>query len=87
MAQKINRQHADSAVTFRSPRRPDRADKHVVAAHLETDAYRQFKRLGADQLKTTDAMVNEAIALLFKKYRRPIPTPISRKLKKLGIAE
>lgn len=65
--------------------RDDRANTHLVAAHVDTDAYREFKILAAEELRTTDAMVHEAIALLFAKYKKPIPPPISRKLKQLGI--
>ena len=68
-------------------RRTDRVDKHNVSAHVETAAYREFKLLAAEQLKTTDALVHEALALLFGKYGRPVPPPIAKKLKRLGIAE
>jgi len=83
-----------SSVRRRSPSQPssrpaqrqqDRIGKHLVAAHIDREAYREFKRLGADQLKTTDAMLHEALALLFAAYSRPIPPTIARKLEKLGV--
>jgi hypothetical protein len=67
------------------PRQQDRIGKHLVAAHIDREAYREFKRLGADQLKTTDAMLHEALALLFAAYNRPVPPTIVRKLEKLGV--
>lgn len=71
----------------RSPQRQqDRVGKHLVAAHIDREAYREFKRLGADQLKTTDAMVHEALALLFAAYNRPVPPTIISRLQKLGVS-
>jgi hypothetical protein len=69
-----------------SAQRQDRANKHVVAAHIETEAYKDFKRLGVDMLKTTDALLHEALALLFVRHDRPVPPSILRKLKDLGIS-
>ena len=60
-------------------------EKHIVAAHVDLDAYRDFKLLAAEQLKSTDAMVHEAIALLFQKYHRPVPAAIKHKLQTLGM--
>ena len=69
-----------------APRQLDRVGKHLIAAHIDREAYRDFKRLGADQLKTTDALVHEALALLFAAHDRPVPTTIARKLEKLGVS-
>ena len=59
----------------------------VVAAGFEMDAYIAFKELANEQCKTNDALIYEAVELLFKKYERPVPEQISKKLRKLGIAE
>jgi hypothetical protein len=70
-----------------APRQLDRVGKHLIAAHIDREAYRDFKRLGADQLKTTDALVHEALALLFAAHNRPVPPTIARKLEKLGVSK
>jgi hypothetical protein len=57
-----------------------RAGKHIIAAHIETNAFRDFKVLAAQQLKSTDAMVHEALALLYEKYKQPVPPAIKQKL-------
>jgi hypothetical protein len=63
----------------------DRAGKQLVAAHVPTEAVSELKRLGHDQKKSTDALVHEAIALLFRRHNRLVPVSISNKLKHLGI--
>ena len=81
----VRRRSSSSPVARPSQRQQDRIGKHLVAAHIDREAYREFKRLGADQLKTTDAMLHEALALLFAAYDRPVPPTIARKLEKLGV--
>jgi hypothetical protein len=81
----VRRRSSSQSPSRPAPRQQDRVGKHLVAAHIDREAYREFKRLGADQLKTTDAMVHEALALLFAAYDRPVPPTIARKLEKLGV--
>jgi hypothetical protein len=64
----------------------DREGKCVVAAHVEGEAHEEFKRLAADLRRSTDAMVHHALALLFITHKRPVPTAIAKKLRKLGIS-
>lgn len=52
--------------------RPDRAGQRLVAAHFDSDTFKNFKILCAEQGATTQAMVSEAIELLFRKYHKPI---------------
>jgi hypothetical protein len=82
----VRRRSPPPTVSQPSPRQQDRVGKHLIAAHIDREAYRDFKRLGADQLKTTDALVHEALALLFAAHNRPVPATIARKLEKLGVA-
>jgi hypothetical protein len=63
----------------------DRAGKRVVAAHVATEAVKELRILGEQQHMTTDALMHEAIALLFRKHNRPVPPAIFRKLRELGI--
>jgi hypothetical protein len=65
--------------------RAERQPSHTISAHFDTDTYRAFKTLGAVQCKTTNGMLNEALALLFQKHRCDVPTSVSRKLRVLGI--
>jgi hypothetical protein len=48
--------------------RPDRKGKRTLVAHVELELYRHFKILTAAQLATTDAMMHEALYLLFERY-------------------
>jgi hypothetical protein len=63
----------------------DRANKRTVAAHVSVEAVNELKRLAHDQSKTTDALIHEAIALLFQRHKRGVPPSLSNKLKQLGI--
>jgi hypothetical protein len=63
----------------------DRAGKRTLAAHVASEVFSEFKHLGEDQNKTTDAMIHEAVALLFQRHNRPVPPAVLKKLQKLGI--
>jgi hypothetical protein len=76
---------ANSADPSRRAYRWDRAGKRLVAAHIATEAVNELRILGEQQHKTTDALVHEAIALLFRKHNQPVPPAIFRKLRDLGI--
>lgn len=52
--------------------RPDREGQRLVAAHFDADTFKSFKILCAEQGATTQAMVGEAMELLFRKYHKPI---------------
>ena len=82
----VRRRSSTSTPSQPLPRQQDRVGKHLIAAHIDREAYRDFKRLAADQLKTTDALVHEALALLFAAHDRPVPPTIIRKLEKLGVS-
>jgi hypothetical protein len=51
--------------------RPDRKGKRTIAGHVEEEIYREFKMLAAEELMTTDALVHEALELLFLYRREP----------------
>jgi len=57
--------------------RPDRAGQRLVAAHFDADTFKSFKILCAEQGATTQAMVSEAIELLFRKYHKPITAKLT----------
>jgi hypothetical protein len=63
----------------------DGQEVHTISAHFDVDTYRAFKMLGAQQCKTTNALLNEALALLFSKHRQDVPPKVREKLGKLGI--
>ena len=61
--------------------RPDRAGQRLVAGHIDGDTFKSFKILCAEQGATTQAMVSEAIELLFKKYNKPINAKLAEQAK------
>jgi hypothetical protein len=52
--------------------RADRDGQRLIAAHFDGDTFKTFKILSAEQGATTQAMVSEAIELLFRKYHKPV---------------
>ncbi len=69
----------------RAKDRPDRANKHLVAAHFEIDAYRELKMAAAAELKGTTDVLNEALALWFKAHKRTVPRSIAARLCQMNI--
>jgi hypothetical protein len=65
--------------------RPDREKKRVISAFVDEVTFRDFKILAAENLATTDGMVTKAVALLFEKYKKPVPTTLTAKLRTLGL--
>jgi len=61
--------------------RPDRNGQRLIAAHFDAGTFKSFKILCAEQGATTQAMVSEAMELLFKKYHKPITPPLSDQAK------
>lgn len=57
--------------------RPDREGQRLIAAHFDGDTFKSFKILCAEEGATTQAMVSEAIELLFKKYHKPITADLT----------
>ncbi len=57
--------------------RPDRDGQRLIAAHFDGDTFKSFKILCAEQGATTQAMVSEAIELLFRKYHKPITAALT----------
>ncbi len=71
---------ADASLTrngLPSRPRPDRNGQRLIAAHFDGDTFKSFKILCAEQGATTQAMVSEAMELLFRKYHKPITKPLS----------
>jgi hypothetical protein len=46
-------------------RRADRRELRTIVVHVEKDIFRAFKILCAEELATTDALMHEALELLF----------------------
>jgi hypothetical protein len=61
--------------------RPDRAGQRLIAAHFDGDTFKSFKILCAEEGATTQAMVSEAIELLFRKYHKPISAQLTEQAK------
>jgi len=57
--------------------RPDRVGQRLIAAHFDSDTFKNFKILCAEQGATTQAMVSEAVELLFRKYHKPISVQLT----------
>jgi len=64
--------------------RPDREGQRLIAAHVDGDTFKSFKILCAEQGATTQAMVSEAIELLFTKYHKPITAQLAEQGKARG---
>jgi hypothetical protein len=54
-------------------------------AHVDASIFREFKVLAAENFATTDAMMNEALALLFVKHGKRVPRLIRSKLAARGM--
>jgi hypothetical protein len=50
----------------KTPRSPTRVGKRVVTIYLDELAWRQLKMLGLDENKTTQALVEDALNMLFR---------------------
>ena len=57
--------------------RPDRVGQRLIAAHFDAETFKSFKILCAEQGATTQAMVSEAVELLFRKYHKPITSQLA----------
>ena len=57
--------------------RPDRAGQRLIAGYVDPDTFKSFKILSAEQGATTQAMVSEAIQLLFRKYHKPVTAQLT----------
>ena len=70
---------ADTLTRNGEPRRdrPDRAGQRLIAAHVDGDTFKSFKILCAEEGATTQAMVSEAVEMLFQKYHKPITEQLS----------
>lgn len=53
-----------------SPRPPSRVGKRVLSIYLDPIAWRQLRELALDRETSTQALGEEAVNLLFEKYRR-----------------
>jgi hypothetical protein len=65
--------------------RPDRTRKKTISAFFDIDVCVEFKNLAESRLATKEDMLHEAVALLFRKYNRPIPPGFKHRIKKLGL--
>jgi hypothetical protein len=55
----------------RKANRPDREGKSLVAAHVNKHAAKQLRMLAVEHDTTVQALVVEALNLLFKNYGKP----------------
>jgi hypothetical protein len=72
----------------RSPERPKRTDrngKRMVGTHVENNIVKVFKMIGAEQLKTTDSLLHEALAGLIISYGHKVPEALVEKLRDDGL--
>jgi hypothetical protein len=58
---------------------------HLIGAHFNEDVYRAFRRLAAEQLKTHDAILTEALVLYFALRGPGVPSALRLKAQKLGL--
>jgi hypothetical protein len=49
--------------------RPDREGKKIIAGHFPKSTWAELRRLCVDQERTTQVLLEEALADLFAKYR------------------
>lgn len=68
-----------------SPRRSDRTDKKNIAVHVQREVARDFKVMAAEQSKTIDALMHEALAGLFVMYGKKPPDMLLQKLSDDGL--
>lgn len=61
--------------------RTDREGQRLIAAYFDAEIFKSFKILCAEQGATTQAMVSEAMELLFKKYHKPITKELTEQAK------
>ncbi len=54
---------------LKSRRPPSREDKRIFSVYLSEEAWRQLHRLAFDLERPKQALGEEAVALLFEKYR------------------
>ena len=57
-------------VAAKAPRPPSRRGKRVVSAYIEATAAKQLRLLGVEQDTSTQALIEEALNDLFRKYNR-----------------
>ncbi len=57
-------------VRAKSPDRPDRAGKKMLAVYLPESAWLEFRTLCLAERRTGQELLEEAVADLFAKYRR-----------------
>jgi hypothetical protein len=55
----------------RKSNRPDREGKSLVAGHVNRDAAKQLRMLAVEHDTTVQALIVEALNLLFKNYGKP----------------
>jgi len=63
--------------------RPDRAGQRLIAGYVDPETFKSFKILSAEQGATTQAMVSQAIELLFKKYHKPVTEQLAEQARGL----
>jgi hypothetical protein len=79
---------SDGTRTSSSPSDPSdeiSSSTHLIGAHFNEDVYRAFRRLAADQLKTHDAILTEALVLYFAQRGPGVPSGLRAKAQRLGL--
>ena len=54
----------------KAPRPPSREGKRILSVYLDPAAWKQLRHLSVDQERSTQALGEEAITLLFRKYAK-----------------
>ena len=65
--------------------RQDRQGKHLLGFHADKSTFKAVKILAVKELKTVDAIMNQAVALVLDKHKQPVPPACRRKLKQSGL--
>jgi hypothetical protein len=85
IVQRPTRVDSSSSEKDGAQRRSDRSDKKNLAVHVQRDIARDFKVMAAEQSKTTDALMHEALAGLFVMYGKKPPEKLLKKLSDDGL--
>ena len=76
-------------VRSRAPRhsRPDRDGTVLLAAHVQKSVVRAFKIVAAEEFRTSEALIHEALANLLVSYGKALPVELKQKLRRDGVFE
>ena len=62
------------------------AETRYISAHVDPEIYLAFKELAKASELTTEALMIQALDLLFKRHSRPVPPALRRKMREFGLS-